>query len=90
MDLHKPTFIDVKRREIVARLIEEDGIPALAIDQILEDGSLKPLMLLNSVDAQQLANTLEVYTKQVYSAEMSGKRVGLSPHEMLALFGGHS
>lgn len=90
MDLHKPTFIDVQRREIVARLIEKDGIPALSIDQIEEDGALKPLLLLNSVDAQQLMAALDVYTKQVYSAEMAGQHVGLSPHEMLSLFGGHS
>lgn len=90
MDFHKPTFIDVKRREIVARMIEKDGVPALSIDQIKEDGSLQPLMLLNSVDAQQLIAALDVYTKTVYSAEMAGQHVGLSPHDMLALFGGHS
>lgn len=90
MDSHQPTFVDVQRREIVARLIERNGVPALSIDRIGDDGSLHPLMLLNSVDAHQLRNALELYTRQVYSAEAAGEHVGLSPHEMLALFGGYS
>lgn len=90
MDLHKPTFVDVQRRAIVARLVEKDGVPALSIDHIQPDGSLKRLMLLNSFDAQQLSSACDVYMKQVYSAEMSGNKVGLSPRDMLALFGGYS
>ncbi|QGU06718.1 hypothetical protein COCCU_03850 [Corynebacterium occultum] len=86
MDYHKPTFLDIQRREIVARIVEKDEIPALSIDQIQEDGSLKRLLLLNSVDAQQLTSVCEIYLKQVYSSELSGKHVGLSPKEMLALF----
>lgn len=88
MDIHRPTFIDVQRREIVARIVEKEGIPALSIDQIQEDGSLTNLMLLNSLDAQQLSSACDIYLKQVYSAEMSGNHVGLSPQDMLALFGG--
>lgn len=87
MDYHKPTFLDVQRREVVARIVEKDGIPVLSIDQIQADGSLKRLLLLNSVDAQQLTNVCEIYLKQVYASELSGNHVGLSPEKMLAIFG---
>lgn len=87
MDYHKPTFLDVQRREVVARIVEKDGIPVLSIDQIQEDGSLKRLLLLNSIDAQQLTSVCEIYLKQVYSSELNGNHVGLSPEKMLAIFG---
>lgn len=84
---HQTTFIDVQRRNIAAEIVTKDGVPVLSIDKEVPGGSSKRLLLLNKVDAQQLADVLDRYLKQVYSLELAGMNAALSPADMLALFG---
>lgn len=88
MAQHQTTFIDVQRRNIAAEILTKDGVPVLSIDKEVPGGSSKRLLLLNKVDAQQLADVLDRYLNQVYSLELSGMNAALSPADMLALFGG--
>ncbi|MDO5671035.1 MAG: hypothetical protein Q4G50_13680 [Corynebacterium sp.] len=87
MAQHNPTFIDVQRRDIVAEIVTKDGVPVLSIDKQVPGGSSKRLLLLNKIDAKQLADVLEHYLKQVYSLELAGLNASLSPEDMAALFG---
>lgn len=87
MAQNQPTFIDVQRRDIVAEIVTKDGVPVLSIDKQVPGGSSKRLLLLNKVDAKQLADVLERYLKQVYSLELAGLNASLSPEDMVALFG---
>lgn len=87
MAQNDPTFIDVQRRDIVAEIVTKDGVPVLSIDKQVPGGSSKRLLLLNKIDAKQLANVLDHYLKQVYSLELAGLNASLSPQDMLALFG---
>lgn len=87
MAQNQPTFTDVQRREVFAEIVTKDGVPVLSIDKQVPGGSSKRLLLLNKVDAKQLAGVLEHYLKQVYSLELAGLNASLSPEDMVALFG---
>ncbi len=87
MAQHSLNFTDVQRREISAEIVSRDGVPVLSVDKRVPGGSSKRLLLLNKVDAQQLASLLEAYLNQVYSLELDGLNASLSPDDMLALFG---
>ncbi len=87
MAQHQQTFIDVQRREITAEIVTKDGVPVLSVEKTVPGGSSKRLLLLNKVDAKQLAGILDVYLNQVYSMELAGLNTSLGPEDMLALFG---
>lgn len=82
----KPTFIDVNRRNIVARIITKNDVPVLSVEEILEDGSTKRMMLLNKYDAKQLSAMCELYLQQIFSAQFSQDSSSLSPEEMAEIF----
>ncbi|WKD61686.1 hypothetical protein CCICO_08355 [Corynebacterium ciconiae DSM 44920] len=85
----RPTFTDVQRRDIRVHTVIDHEVPVLAVDQILEDGSTKRLMLLNKFDSKQLAAACELYLQQIFSAAFSDLHHGLDPQEMAELFGAH-
>ncbi|WP_245974953.1 hypothetical protein [Corynebacterium alimapuense] len=87
MAQNQPTFTDVQRREILAEIVTKDNLPVLSIDKQVPGGSSKRLMLLNKVDAKQLADVLDHYLKQVYSLELAGLNSSMSPADMVAIFG---
>lgn len=88
MAQNQPTFTDVQRREVFAEIVTKDGVPVLSIDKQVPGGSSKRLLLLNKIDAKQLADVLDHYLKQVYSLELAGLNASLSPEDMVQLFGG--
>ncbi|WP_151640337.1 hypothetical protein [Corynebacterium sp. 11A] len=85
----RPTFTDVQRRDIRVHTVIDHDVPVLAVDQILEDGSSKRLLLLNKFDSKQLAAACELYLQQIFSASFSELHTGLDPQEMADLFGSH-
>lgn len=82
----KPTFHDVQRRPIVVRPITKDNVPALAVDEIQEDGSTRRVLLLNKYDAKQLSAACDRYLQEIFSATFSGVNTDLSPEDMARMF----
>ncbi|MEJ5927627.1 hypothetical protein WG915_03220 [Corynebacterium sp. H128] len=82
----KPTFTDVNRRNIQVHVVTKNDVPALAIEEILEDGTTKRLLLLNKYDSKQLSAACDMFLQQVFSAQFTNMVSGLSPHEMAVLF----
>ena len=82
----KPTFTDVKRRDIKCRIIAKDNVPALSVDLLNEDGSFDNLMLLNKYDAKQLSAACDLFLQQIFSAQFTAMQTSLSPEEMLTVF----
>lgn len=84
----EPQFIDVQRREIIARTVSaEEGVETLSIEKLVRGSEPKRIMLLNKFDAQQLKDVLDEYLKTIYSKELAGLNTTLSPKDMLELFG---
>ena len=87
-DALEPQFIDVQRREIIARTVSaEEGVETLSIEKLVRGSEPKRIMLLNKFDAQQPKDVLDEYLKTIYSKELAGLNTTLSPKDMLELFG---
>ena len=87
-DALEPQFIDVQRREIIARTVSaEEGVETLSIEKLVRGSEPKRIMLLNKFDAQQLKDVLDEYLKPISSKELAGLNTTLSPKDMLELFG---
>lgn len=82
----KPTFTDVNRRDILARIVTKNDVPVLSVEELQEDGTKKRLMLLNKYDAKQLSAVCELYLQQIFSAQFNQSHTGLSPEEMAEIF----
>lgn len=82
----KPTFTDVNRREIIARIVTKNDVPVLSVERILEDGTTERLMLMNKYDSKQLSAVCELYLQQIFSVQFNESHTGLSPEEMAEIF----
>lgn len=82
----KPTFTDVNRRDILARIITKNDVPVLSVEEIQEDGTTKRMMLLNKYDAKQLSAMCELYLQQLFSVQFHQNTGSLSPEEMAEIF----
>lgn len=82
----KPTFTDVNRRAILARIITKNDVPVLSVEEILEDGTTNRMMLLNKYDAKQLSAMCELYLQQIFSVQFHQNTNSLSPEEMAEIF----
>ncbi|AKK02627.1 hypothetical protein [Corynebacterium epidermidicanis] len=82
----KPTFTDVTRRDILARIVTKNDVPVLSVEEVKEDGTTERLMLLNKYDAKQLSAMCELYLQQIFSVQFNESHTGLSPAEMAEIF----
>lgn len=81
-----PTFTDVSRREVVARIVTKNNVPVLAVEELKEDGTTERLLLLNKYDAKQLSAVCDRYLQQIFSTQFDQSHTGLSPAEMAEIF----
>lgn len=86
MTRYNPTFHDVQRRPIVVHQITKDDVPALAVDEVQNDGTTRRILLLNKYDAKQLSAACDRYLQEIFSATFAGVNTDLSPQDMAKLF----
>ncbi|MFD5869354.1 hypothetical protein ACFWGD_12215 [Corynebacterium sp. NPDC060344] len=84
----KPTFTDVNGVKFVCQVTNDAESPHLVVSQLQEDGSLKPVMVLNNYDAKHMGNACDVYLKQSWANRYTaGSLSALSAEEMSGAFG---
>ncbi|WJZ00857.1 hypothetical protein CHAN_11295 [Corynebacterium hansenii] len=84
----KPTFTDVNGIQFVCQVTNDAESPHLVVSALQDDGTLKPVMVLNNYDAKYLGNACDVYLKQSWANRYTaGTLSALSPEEMNGAFG---
>lgn len=71
MNAPKPSFTDVDKVKVVCRVDDRDGHRLLFVDELTDDGHLRPILALNKFDASQLGAACNLYMQEIIAHQFN-------------------